>query len=60
MDQDRNLRGWSAVKVKVVETEENAREGRISGMRKEVTIFVQAVVGKKKLLVQLEIGKRNR
>ena len=44
----------SVVKAKVGEMEENTREGRIRRMRKELMGCVQAVVGKKKLLVQFK------
>ena len=44
----------SVVKAKVGEMEENTREGRIRRMRKEMMGCVQAVVGKKKLVVQFK------
>ena len=51
----------SVVKAKVEELENITREGRTSRIRREVVICIQAVVGKKKLLVQLEYGhKRER
>ena len=48
----------SVVKEHVGEMEDNTREGRSRRMRKEVVGCVQDVVGKKKLLVQFEDGKR--
>ena len=44
----------SVVKAKVGEMEENTRERRIRSMRKELMGRVQAVVEKKKLLVQFK------
>ena len=44
----------SVVKAKVGEMEENTREGRIRRMRKELMGRVQAVVEKKKILVQFK------
>ena len=45
------------VKEKVGEMEDNTREGRSRRMRKYVVGCVQTVVGKKRLLFQLEYGK---
>ena len=44
----------SLVKAKVINMEEITREGRRSMTRKDVVGCVQAVVGKKKFLVQFE------
>ena len=44
----------SVIKAKVGELYQITREGKIRKMRKEVVGFVQAVVGKKKFLVQFE------
>ena len=38
--------------VKVGDTEEKTREGRTRQTRKEVVVFVQAVLGKKKFVFQ--------
>ena len=50
-----NIGVGSVVKAKVGEMEENIGEGRIKRTRKELMGCVQAVVGKKKLVVQLKI-----
>ena len=46
------------VKAKVGELENITREGRIGSMRKEVVGCVQAVLGKKKFLVQFKDGQK--
>ena len=48
-----NIRLGSVVKEKDVEMEDNTKEGRTRIMRKDTVGCVQAVVWKKKLLVQL-------
>ena len=48
----------SLVKAKVRKMEENTREGRSRRTRKEVVGCVEAVVGKKKFLVQFEYGNK--
>ena len=48
----------SVVKAKVGELENITREGRIGSMRKEVVGCVQAVLGKKKFLVQFKDGQK--
>ena len=48
----------SIVKAMVRELENITRELRIRRMSKEVMVFVQAVVGKKKFLVQFEDGQK--
>ena len=48
----------SIVKAKVGELEKIAREGSIMIMRREVVGYVQAVVGKKKFLLQFEDGHK--
>ena len=44
------------MKARVRDMEENTRTGRSRRMRKNVACCVQAVVGKKKLLVQFKYG----
>ena len=46
------------VKAKVRELEKITREGRISRMSKQVVVFFQSVVGKKKFLVLFEYGQK--
>ena len=46
----------SVVKAKVVDMEDNIREGKIRRMWKEVAGCIQAVLGNKKLLFQFEDG----
>ena len=46
------------VKTKVVDMDENTRNGRIRRIRKEVVGCVQAVLGKKKLLVKFEYWQK--
>ena len=48
----------SILKAKVGELEDNTREERISRIRKDVVEFFQAVVGKKKISVQLKYLKK--
>ena len=48
----------SAVTRKFGDMEENSREVRSRGIRKEVLVCVQDVLGKKKLLYQLEDYQR--
>ena len=43
----------SVVKAKVGELEKTTREGRSRRMRKDVLVCVQAMVGKKKFLIQI-------
>ena len=50
------IRAESLVNAKVGNTEEKTREGRSRRMRKEMVVCLQAVVGKKKFLVQFEDG----
>ena len=47
------IKAGSVVKAKDGEIEENAREVRIRRTRKEVVGCVQAMVGKKKFLIQI-------
>ena len=49
-----NIGMGSVVKAKVGDMEENTREGRIRRIRKVLMGCVQAVVGKKKLVVQFK------
>ena len=46
------------VKAKVGDMEGNTRGGRSRSMRKEVVVCFQAVLGKKKFLVQFEDGQK--
>ena len=48
----------SVVKEKVGAMEENTREGISNRMRKYVVVCVQAVVGKKRFLVQFGYGQK--
>ena len=52
------IRVGSVVKVKVGEKEDNKKEERNMIMIKEVTGFVQSLVGKNKFLVQSKAGKK--
>ena len=50
----------SVVKAKVGELEKITREGRSRRIREKIVVCVQSVVGKKKFLVQFEVGQKKR
>ena len=55
-----NIGVGSVVKENVRDMEENTREGIIKMMRKDLMGCVQAVVGKKKLVVQFRNCRRKK